>query len=322
MKDLAILVFRILDILLLPFTIISSIWMKGIRTANMRNMPVSKKIFEIIGVLPLRDQYSDPLINPKKHLTKSLQENRNLTGINLNEKGQLDLLKQLNYNEELLSFPYQDTKNQLVYHYDNYFFPAGDGEYLYNIIRHFKPGRIIEVGCGKSTLMIFNALKNNRNENSQYSCQHICVEPYNQPWLEQTSAEIIRKKIEDVELDFFKSLKANDILFIDSSHVIRPQGDVLFEILTILPVLQTGVIVHIHDIYTPRDYLDVFIYDEMRLWNEQYMVEAFLTNNDTYEIIGALNWLKHQHASAFYEKHPVIKEYKNLEPSSFWLRKK
>jgi hypothetical protein len=54
-------------------------------------------------------------------------------------------------------------------------------------------------------------------------------------------------------LDFFSQLEANDILFIDSSHVLRPQGDVLFEFLEILPVLKPGVIVHIHDIFTPQD---------------------------------------------------------------------
>ena len=71
------------------------------------------------------------------------------------------------------------------------------------------------------------------------------------------NVELIREKVEDMDLDIFKSLNRNDILFIDSSHIIRPQGDVLFEYLEILPVLKEGVIVHIHDIFTPKDYLNI-----------------------------------------------------------------
>lgn len=321
MKTIAIFIFKILDILLFPFTIIASIWMKGIRTANMKNMPISKKIFEIVGVLPLRDQYSDPLINPRKHLTYSLDKDRPLTGIDYNDKGQLQMLHYFNYNEELIQFPFNKTNNPLEYYYDNYFFPCGDGEYLYSMVRYLKPKKIIEVGCGNSTLMIINALKKNKEEDDTYKCQHISIEPYNQPWLEQTSAEIIRSKIEDIDLDFFKSLNKDDILFIDSSHVIRPQGDVLYEVLTILPVLKKGVIIHIHDIYTPKDYPDVFIYDEMRLWNEQYIVEALLTNTNAYEIIGALNYLQNHHNEAIMKKCPVWAKHQAVKGTSLWLRK-
>ncbi|WP_369410476.1 class I SAM-dependent methyltransferase [Pontibacter qinzhouensis] len=59
----------------------------------------------------------------------------------------------------------------------------------------------------------------------------------------------------------FQQLEANDILFIDSSHIIRPQGDVLFEYLEVLPTLKSGVIVHVHDIFTPKDYLNEWVYN-------------------------------------------------------------
>lgn len=61
--------------------------------------------------------------------------------------------------------------------------------------------------------------------------------------------ELIRQKVEDIPVDYFKQLQENDILFIDSSHIIRPENDVLFEYLEILPVLNKGVIIHIHDIF-------------------------------------------------------------------------
>ena len=53
----------------------------------------------------------------------------------------------------------------------------------------------------------------------------------------------------------FKQLQAGDVLFIDTSHVIKAQNDVEYELLRVLPSsLNAGVVVHIHDIFTPYDY--------------------------------------------------------------------
>jgi hypothetical protein len=123
--------------------------------------------------------------------------------------------------------------------------------------------------------MVINAIHENKIESTEYQCQHICIEPYEQPWLEKVDVELKRNKVEELDLSLFNILEENDILFIDSSHVIRPQGDVLFEILEILPILNSGVIIHIHDIFTPKDYLDEWIYQDKKLWNEQYLLEAF-----------------------------------------------
>ena len=111
-------------------------------------------------------------------------------------------------------------------------------------------------------------------------------------------------------------------MFIDSSHIIRPQGDVLFEILEILPVLSSGVIVHIHDIFSPKDYPDKWILKEHRLWNEQYLLEAFLSNNRDFEIIGSLNYLMHNYPKELKSVSPILNKQENREPGSFWIRKK
>jgi hypothetical protein len=118
----------------------------------------------------------------------------------------------------------------------------------------------------------------------------------------------------------FESLASGDILFIDSSHVIRPQGDVLFEYLSILPRLSHGVLVHIHDIFTPKDYLTEWVVNERRLWNEQYLLEAFISMNRGFRVIGALNFLKHHHPDPLGAKLPVLRqELSQREPGSFWI---
>ena len=135
-----------------------------------------------------------------------------------------------------------------------------------------------------STLLAIKAVEKNSAEDNGYTCQHICIEPYEMPWLEKSAVKVIREKVEDVPSDIFLSLKENDILFIDSSHMIRPQGDVLCEFLEILPLLNKGVVVHIHDIFTPKDYPADWIFNEHRLWNQQHLLQAFLSNNSRFRI--------------------------------------
>jgi len=292
----------------------------------MKRRPMGKTenaIFSKIGILPILDHYYQPLINPKKHLKKSLRQDRILPGIDFNVQEQLDILSKFNFNDELLKFPV-NKRNEIdgvEFVYDNYNYCFGDAEYLYNMVRHFKPGKIIEIGSGHSTLMTLNAIDKNRVENKNYQCEHICVEPYEMPWLETRNVKVIRRKVEDIDVDFFKQLQANDILFIDSTHMIRPQGDVLHEFLEILPVLNKGVIIHIHDILTPKDYLDDWIFERHILWNEQYLLEAFLSFNDKFKIIGAANFLSHNYRDKFYEKCPVFAKHHEKEPGAFWIQR-
>jgi hypothetical protein len=119
----------------------------------------------------------------------------------------------------------------------------------------------------------------------------------------------------------FEQLGENDILFIDSSHVIRPQGDVLFEILEVVPTLAHSVLVHIHDIRTPRDYPTHWITDIRRMWDEQYLLEAFLSHNRDFEVVLASNMLAAEYPEEFAEACPVWGATRNREPSSFWIRR-
>ena len=322
MKFLKTGVVAILDVVMSPFTILCALWMKVVARAGMNITPFSEKIFMAAGVLPIADHYYQPLIKPKAHLKVTLRQDRNLPGIDFNVKTQLEVLESFHFRQELLAYPIESKNDPLLFHYNNGSFASGDAEYLYSAIRHFKPSRIVEIGSGHSTLIAIEAIKKNKADDPGYSSDHTCIEPYEQPWLERTSAKIIRKKVEDIDINFFQSLTKNDILFIDSSHIIRPQGDVLFEFQNILPMLNAGVLVHVHDIFTPKDYLDSWVFKDHKLWNEQYLLEAFLTLNPHYEIIGALNFLLHHHRELVESKFPILAQQKYREPGSFWMRRK
>ena len=313
-----------------PLTVISALWLRFIKKMEAR-LGLSKtndKIFMKLGIFPILDQYYQPLINPKKHLTKSLRDDRELKGIDFNVKEQLDLLSKFNYNEELLEIPITERKEKPYYNdsildkeffYNNSSYTSGDAEYLYNMIRYFKPRKIIEIGSGISSLMVLNAINKNKADNVDDACKHICIEPYGKPWLEHMVGEVIRKKVEDVDKTFFEQLEANDILFIDSSHIIRPQGDVLFEYLEVLPRLKPGVIIHVHDIFTPKDYRNEWIYDYHFLWNEQYLLEAFLTFNNDFRVVASLNYLTHHYRDEMAAKCPIFKDQPAQEPGAFWM---
>jgi hypothetical protein len=311
-------VVSVIDVIAAPFTMVAAAWLKSLRVLGLQYAPVSKRILLRIGVFPVRDHYYEPMINPK-HLRHPLSDRRPLPAVDLNVEEQLSLLAQFTFQKELLAFP-ADKTDRLEFYYRNASFMSGDAEYFYSFIRLLKPRRIVEIGCGFSTLMARNAIVKNQAEDSSYSCEHVCIEPYEQPWLEELGVTLIRDRVEKCDPAVFASLQKGDILFIDSSHVIRPQGDVLFEYLELLPQLKSGVYVHIHDIFTPQDYLKEWVCDENKMWNEQYLLEAFLCFNREFRVIGALNYLKTYHGVAVGDRLPVLNsEMEKREPGSFWL---
>lgn len=114
-------------------------------------------------------------------------------------------------------------------------------------------------------------------------------------------------------------LSENDILFIDSSHIIRPGGDVLHEFLEALPRLSPGVLVHIHDIFTPKHYPDSWLKDRVLFWNEQYLVEAMLSGNNSWEILLALNFLRNHSFACLQGAAPHLEQRR--QPASLYIRR-
>ncbi len=314
---------RSVEIISLPLVYPAALLLKTIRKIGLWRFPILRKTFYVAGILPVNDHYYGPMVNPTR-LKKSLGEDRNLPGLDLNISEQLHLLSKFQFSNELGASK-TEKEHELQYHFDNIYFTGGDAEYYYNIIRLFHPKSIIEIGSGFSTLLALEATRRNLEERLP-ECNILSIEPYENYWLEKTSVSLLRKKIEETDLALFDSLKAGDILFIDSSHMIRPQGDVLHEYFEILPRLASGVLVHIHDIFTPKDYPEDWVVNDARIWNEQYLVEAFLMMNSQFRIIGALNYLWHHHYEEFTAKctrlnKDTITGKRHKEPSSLWLIK-
>jgi hypothetical protein len=311
------------ETLLLPITTSAALIIRKIKRVGYWRLPVTKKMLERVGVNPILDHYYEPMVT-QAQLRKPLSAPRALPGIDMNEAEQLRVLSEFDFASELDALPVNDPKHPGKYFYNNIFFFAGDAEYYYSIIRARKPKRIVEIGSGFSTLMAMEAVKRNKQLDASYHCTVTCIEPYHNEWLESTGATIIRSKVEEVDRKLFTDLEANDILFIDSSHVVKPQGDVLLECFELLPSLAHGVLIHIHDIFTPKDYPATWVFNDRRLWHEQYLVEALLMYNSRFRIIGALNHLYSNHRGELEEKFPKLRQMPpkthEKEPASLWLR--
>lgn len=307
----------IVDVLMLPFTYVAAFYLWLIRRAGVQRLRLCKMALLQVGVFPVRRHYYEPRFD-FKNLDVPLDKPRNLPGIDWNVDGQLSLLKEFSAECELANLP-RTKVDEVTYYLENPNFKSGDAEFLYQLIRAKKPKRIVEVGSGHSTLIAIRATTKNQAEDSGYSCEHTCIEPYEMPWLEKTKVKVLRERVERVDKALFASLQPNDILFIDSSHMIRTQGDVLCEFLEILPIVPVGVIVHIHDIFSPLDYPKEWLEGEVRFWNEQYLLEAFLSMNPHWQIVGAVNFLKHNHFAELKRTCPHLTP--DREPGSFYIQR-
>ena len=293
--------------------------MKFYRTIGPKFYPLTTRVLKKMGVFPIRDHFHEPLF-VDKHLTYPLDQKRELPGLDFQIDKQLTLLKELNFIDEFGDFleAQKSIVNSSAFTLENNSFVAGDAEFLFQYLRFLKPKKVIEIGCGSSTKIIRAALANNKSIDS-VDAQHICIEPYREPFLDNFPDVILkREKIQDCDFNWETVLGENDFLFIDSSHTIRPQGPVLHEFLNILPRLAKGVVVHVHDIYTPFDYPDAAIRRDMYFWNEQYLLEAVLGNSTRYKILASLNLLRHEHYNNLKQVCPYMPEGGNS--GSFYFK--
>ncbi|WP_227009067.1 class I SAM-dependent methyltransferase [Christiangramia fulva] len=262
--------------------------------------------------------YYSPIVD--YHAVKNsvnLWEASEPANIDLNVKGQLELLSNfpMYYNE----IPWKNKKvKNLTYYFQNDFYSYTDGILLYSMIRYFAPKRIIEIGSGfSSALMIDTNHLFFKNE-----IDLTFIEPYPARLnslvdkQQEQNVTILEKKVQEVPLEILGQLEKGDILFIDSSHVSKTGSDVNYILFEILPRLKKGVIIHFHDIFYPFEYPKLWVY-QGRNWNENYLLRAFLIGNENYKILLFSDYL-HKLKPEIFEKMPLLKRNTG---GNIWLEK-
>ena len=173
------------------------------------------------------------------------------------------------------------------YHFQNPAYSYGDAIILRAILLHARPKQIIEVGSGWSSACTVDTL----SEMPKLRTKLTFIEPYpalleSIMWPEdQERVRIIPRGVQDVDVAEFEKLRANDVLFIDSTHVVKTGSDVVYELCEVLPRLAPGVYVHFHDIFYPFEYGREWVIDQNRSWNEIYALRNFLTFNTEFEVV-------------------------------------
>jgi hypothetical protein len=201
------------------------------------------------------------------------------------------------------------------YYFNNPLFSGLDAVVHYAMIREFAPRTVIEVGAGFSTMVAAQAALRTGSPT-------ICaIDPSPSHALRQGFpglADLRVKRVQDVDVGVFEALQANDILFFDGTHVSKVDSDVNHLLLRVLPRLQPGVLIHIHDIYLPWDYDRSLVLDRKRFWNEQYLVAAFLRFNETFRIMWASRYLVHAAEEGVRRAFPFLP---TLAGTSLWMRR-
>lgn len=243
---------------------------------------------------------------------------RHVGGIDLREAEQLELLDGFKKYYDELPFQAHKTPN-LRYFFENPNYSYSDAIFLYFMMRHVMPKRIIEVGSGYSSCVMLDT-------NDLYfngSIATTFIDPYPELLLSQIvendrdKMRIIGSGVQDVDAKEFQALQANDILFIDSTHVSKVHSDVNRLFFEILPRVNEGVYIHFHDIFYPFEYPREWIY-EGRAWNEAYLLRAFLQYNSSFRIVLMNTFLERFHRDFFEQAMPLC--LKN-PGGSIWLRK-
>lgn len=209
-------------------------------------------------------------------------------------------------------------------------FTRMDSYLIYLMLRDLKPRRYLEVGSGLSTFWAHLALERNRSEGSP--CEMAAIDPYARERVGRLEGlEIVRREVQDVEPAFFGRLEAGDVLFIDSTHVVKVDGDVPHLYLEVLPRVAPGVVIHSHDIHFPynvphpaREY--VFDAKWPMLWTEAMLLQAFLAFNPEFEVDLSIGLLRHHREAVLAEVMPgytplASGDY-DTHAGSLWYRRK
>lgn len=266
--------------------------------------------------------FYSPLPDIKEILVKANtifnQNIRNIPGVDLRENSQLESLDYFSRYQGELPFS-EIPSSKTRYYYNNGWFGYSDANILYCFLRHYKPRRIIEVGSGFSSTVMLDT--NDLFFNG--SIHFTFIEPCPERLFSLIDKEdikkhiIIKKPIQEVSLDVFQSLSENDILFVDSSHIVKIGSDVAHILFNVIPILNRGVLVHFHDILWPFEYPKQWLL-EGRAWNEAYFLRAFLQFNNTFEILYFNNFIGIFYSNILRVKAPLC--LKNIG-GSLWIKK-
>lgn len=197
-----------------------------------------------------------------------------------------------------VQFDLADPADEVSPFWNNTFFTGMDARAAYALVRSLTPARVVEIGSGNSTRFLRKAVRDGK-----LATRITCIDPAPRLAVHAVADEVRTESIISTPLDYFSSLQPGDILFFDGSHLCFHDSDVTHFFLRVLPAVPRGVLVHVHDIFLPEEYPEDF---DIRYYNEQYMLAAFLYGNSNWKPLLPIHYLYGQGAI-------------NADGCSFWI---
>ena len=256
---------------------------------QLNKLPYIKTLYELSkqqGMYPAGHYHSpipssDDILRNRKFRESTGPE---LPDIELNQASQFERLQTYQRYYTELPFP-EKPGAEFRYYYDQPWFCYADAIFLYCFLRQEKPKKIVEIGSGYSSAVILDTLDLFFPDQTEVTL----IEPYPDRLMsllkehDKEKIQIITTQVQDAPPDIFTALGSGDLLFIDSSHVVKYGSDVMYLLFEILPHLPAGIFVHFHDVFYPFEYPQSWV-NEGRYWNEDYFLRAFLAYNNQWSI--------------------------------------
>ncbi len=275
--------------------------------------PVSFDIWERRGLHLTPAHFYSPIPDTRE-LRERLRPTLRVGGIDLRTDAQLALLARIGRESAptLGGLPKTGSPEHGFF-LENDAFTGIDPLLYVGVLEAYRPRRVVEVGSGFSTMLAAQVLASRRDASLQ------SIDPWPRPFIEQgvPGVDLVKHRVEELPLDHFTTLEAGDVLFIDSSHVVRAGSDVNYLFLEVLPYLAEGVLVHVHDIFLPDEYPRAWLVEQKRFWSEQYLLAAFLCHNSRAEVLLAAHFLGTRHRPAVVKALPWATRF---DGGSFWIR--
>ncbi len=285
------------------------------------------------GIVVLPNHYYTPIadVHELKETQRFWSPPSSMIGVPMNVAEQAQALREA-------IMPYEpEFRNNLIY-IEGYSKGYGPGfgyieaQCLHGVLRHLKPPRIVEVGSGVSTYCALRAVVLNAAEG--FPSKITCIDPHPSKFLREAAdggqITLLRSYVQHLDPELFVELQAGDLLLIDSTHAVKPGGDVLYLYLEVLPRLRSGVIVHIHDIFLPYVYQRDLLRGPFQ-WSETALLQALMTFNGKISTWFCLSILHYRAPEILSEVFPEYRPQRSEEglsisdseghfPSSIYLK--
>ena len=283
------------------------------RKGLVRAYSLVRRAFDAVGIQLVLKTYYSPIPDVRRLPASVWEEPDPMRGILFDLDAQVATLRDL--SDGLREFGPQHESHGYIA--DNPSYPRVDARLLHAMIRRHRPRSVVELGSGHTTRVISQACLANALEG--HPANFRVIDPYpiavgdDLPGV----SERLRLDVQHLPDDTVTALSSGDMLIVDTTHVVKLGSDVNRIVLRLLPLLAPGVFVHFHDIHLPYEY-PKYLADFGLYWAEQYLLQAFLAMNSSYEVVCAVSSLCRERQDAAVATGLA---YPGEYGAAFWIRR-